>query len=73
MLNKFPLIKDVEVVVEREEKYNCLQDIMDNFEEIILKLSEEHPASLGFLKTCEVVAEDQKIIIKAPNEVVYQL
>lgn len=72
LLNKFPLIKEVEVVVEREEKYNCLQDIIDNFEEIILKLSEEHPASLGFLKTCEVVAEDQKIIIKAPNEVVYQ-
>lgn len=72
LLNKFPLIKEVEVVVEQEKKFNSLQDILDNFEEIILKISEEYPASLSFLKTCDVVTENQKIIIKAPNEVVYQ-
>jgi len=72
LLNKFPLIKEVEVVVEQEKEFNSLQDILDNFEEIILKISEEYPASLSFLKTCDVVTENQKIIIKAPNEVVYQ-
>ncbi|AEM78776.1 PolC-type DNA polymerase III [Thermoanaerobacter wiegelii] len=72
LFNKFPLIKEVEVVVEQEKKFNSLQDILDNFEEIILKLSEEYPASLSFLKTCDVVTENQKIIIKAPNEIVYQ-
>lgn len=72
LLNKFPLIKEVEVVVEQEKKFNSLQDIIDNFEEIILKLSEEYPASLSFLKTCDIVTENQKIIIKAPNEVIYE-
>jgi len=72
LLNKFPLIKEVEIVVEREKKFNSLQDILDNFEEIILKISEEYPASLSFLKTCDVVTENQKIIIKAPNEVIYE-
>jgi len=72
LLNKFPLIKEVEVVVEQEKKFNSLQDIIDNFEEIILKISEEYPASLSFLKTCDIVTENQKIIIKAPNEVIYE-
>ncbi|KHO62509.1 DNA polymerase III PolC [Thermoanaerobacter sp. YS13] len=72
LLHKFPLIKEVEVVIEQKEKFNNLQDIVDNFEEIILKISEEYPTSLSFLKTCDVVTENQKIIIKAPNEIVYQ-
>lgn len=49
----FPSLKEIKIVVE-SPSLSTVEEVLENWEKVVLELSEEYPSSLSFLKTCEI-------------------
>jgi len=69
----FPSLKEIKIVVE-SPSLSTVEEVLENWEKVVLELSEEYPSSLSFLKTCDVAKEGQnRITVKAPTYAIYEM